>query len=279
MSDLFGDGPAPAPAHSATVTHAPAPAGGASLLDDLMGGFGAPAPAAAPAAANLPVICTAQQGKGMEIKGHLVRRNGESVYDLVISNQSAQPLSGFAIQFNKNLFSILPGTVPAITVNPGQSVPTSFAVKFGDASQAQAAGPNASQLQIALKNNVGVHYFSDNITLHSVFVESVPVEQGPFLQEWKSLESVETVTFPKGVSGDHVDDKAQRLRAANVFQVARRRNEQGFEELYTVSRCGNGSSVLCMLVFAPGKGCRCSARSSVAGLGALMTAALEAILA
>ena len=115
MSDLFGDGPAPAPAHSATVTHAPAPAGGASLLDDLMGGFGAPAPAAAPAAANLPVICTAQQGKGMEIKGHLVRRNGESVYDLVISNQSGQPLSGFAIQFNKNLFSILPGTVPAIT--------------------------------------------------------------------------------------------------------------------------------------------------------------------
>ena len=45
------------------------------------------------------------------------------------------------------------------------------------------------------------------------------VVQGPFLQEWKSLESVETVTFPKGVSGDHVDDKAQRLRAANVFQV------------------------------------------------------------
>jgi hypothetical protein len=43
--------------------------------------------------------------------------------------------------------------------------------------QAQAAGPNASQLQIALKNNVGVNYFSDNITLHSVFVESVPVEQ------------------------------------------------------------------------------------------------------
>jgi len=166
MGDLFGDSPAPAPAPSATVSHAPAPSGG-SLLDDLMGGmsFGAPAAAPAPAAANLPVICTAQQGKGMEVKGHLVRRNGESVYDLVISNQSAQPLSGFAVQFNKNLFSIQPGTMSAITgtsppppcpsalalvlrrcltsccpppppVNPGQSVPTSFAVKFGDASQA-----------------------------------------------------------------------------------------------------------------------------------------------
>jgi hypothetical protein len=34
-----------------------------------------------------------------------------------------------------------------------------------------------------------------------------------------------------------------------------------------------------MLVFAPGKGCRCSARSSVAGLAALVMPALETILA
>jgi hypothetical protein len=125
--------------------------------------------------------------------------------------------------------------------------------------------------------------------------------QGPFLQEWKSLESVETALVLKGVSGDHVDEKTQRLRAANVFQVltpfrraplfvtspcspsayqvARRRNDQGYEEVYTTSRCGNGAHVLCMLVFAPGKGCKCSARSSVAGLAALMMPALEAILA
>jgi hypothetical protein len=49
--------------------------------------------------------------------------------------------------------------------------------------------------------------------------------------------------------------------------------------VYTTSRCGNGAHVLCMLVFAPGKGCKCSARSSVAGLAALMMPALEAILA
>ena len=112
---------------------------------------------------------------------------------------------------------------------------------------------------------------------------------------------METALVLKGVSGDHVDEKTQRLRAANVFQVltpfrraplfvtspcspsayqvARRRNDQGYEEVYTTSRCGNGAHVLCMLVFAPGKGCKCSARSSVAGLAALMMPALEAILA
>jgi hypothetical protein len=61
-------------------------------------------------------------------------------------------------------------------------------------------------------------------------------------------------------------------------QVARRRNEMGNEALYTSSRCGNGASVLCMLLFAPSKGCRCSARSSVAGLCALVMPSLQAIL-
>jgi AP-1 complex subunit beta-1 len=136
MSDLFGDSPAPAPAASATVHHAPAPA--ASLLDDLMGGFGAPAPAPAPQASNLPVICTAQQGKGMEIKGHLVRRNGETVYDFVISNQTQQPLSGFAIQFNKNLFSVMPGTIPAIT---GSFIDATRALSFARVSLASSFSP------------------------------------------------------------------------------------------------------------------------------------------
>ena len=43
--------------------------------------------------------------------------------------------------------------------------------------------------------------------------------QSAFLQEWKSLESVETAQVLKGVTGDNVDEKAQRLRASNIFQV------------------------------------------------------------
>jgi hypothetical protein len=43
--------------------------------------------------------------------------------------------------------------------------------------QAQAPGPAAAQLQIALKNNVGVNYFSDTVLLHAVFTENAPVDQ------------------------------------------------------------------------------------------------------
>jgi hypothetical protein len=74
------------------------------------------------ATCDLPVVCTAQQGKGMEVRGLLARRGGETVYDMVITNQTQQPLSDFAIQFNKNLFSIMPGTFPSIS-GPHPSVP------------------------------------------------------------------------------------------------------------------------------------------------------------
>jgi hypothetical protein len=70
---------------------------------------------AATAFSNLRVICTAQQGNGMEVKGRLLRRNGETMYEMAISNQTQQPLSGFAIQFIENMFSLVPGTMPDIT--------------------------------------------------------------------------------------------------------------------------------------------------------------------
>jgi hypothetical protein len=192
--------------------------------------------------------------------------------------------------------------------------------------QAQAAGPQPSQLQIALKNNVGVNYFSDNVLLHSVFTESVSVEQVPTVASivnlrlvscnvvlilfrcrapsfrsgsrsnlwrlrWFSRASAATTsTRRRSVSAPPTSFRCKTpFRTAPLFltsacspsacQVARRRNDQGYEEVYTTSRCGNGAHVLCMLVFAPGKGCKCSARSSVAGLAALMMPALEAILA
>jgi hypothetical protein len=126
---------------------------GASLLDDLLSGFGAPlSTSAAPTTLHPPVIYSTRD---VEVRGHLVRLNRESVYQMVITNHMMrQSLSGFAVKFNKNLFSIASGSMPSITglshfsrnyvfphittlaVNPGESVPVSFVVQFGDISQA-----------------------------------------------------------------------------------------------------------------------------------------------
>ena len=46
----------------------------------------------------------AAHGKGMEIKGVVVRRGGALFADMTFGNRALAPMSDFAIQFNKNRF-------------------------------------------------------------------------------------------------------------------------------------------------------------------------------
>jgi len=46
----------------------------------------------------------AAKGKGLEISGTFSRKNGQVLMELTLTNRALQPMSGFAIQFNKNRF-------------------------------------------------------------------------------------------------------------------------------------------------------------------------------
>ena len=51
---------------------------------------------------HLQVWLPAQRGKGMEISGTFVRRDGQIYADLTFSNRALQPIENFTIQFNKS---------------------------------------------------------------------------------------------------------------------------------------------------------------------------------
>ena len=46
----------------------------------------------------------AAKGKGLEISGTFSRKNGQVLMELTLTNRALQPMSGFAIQFNKNRY-------------------------------------------------------------------------------------------------------------------------------------------------------------------------------
>jgi len=124
-----------------------------------------------------------------------------------------------------------------------------------------------------------VRCFDDPDVIH-VTGKVDPVSDIEVIEIELMLADIQTLenALPKAEKLARGGDKEAKLRAANVFKVARRKNEQGHEEVYTSSKMANGSLVLAQLMFAPGKGCRCNCRSSVPGLGSLMSAAIEAIL-
>jgi hypothetical protein len=83
-----------------------APPGMADLF-----GSPAPAPAATPSA---KVVMDAQRGEGMQVRSAFVSQGGRVYQQITIENRSPAPLSGFAIQYNKNSFGLNPETPGAL---------------------------------------------------------------------------------------------------------------------------------------------------------------------
>ena len=76
---------------------------------------------------------------------------------LKITNNSQSPMSDFAIQFNVNSFGLLPGLLTVPEISAGNSFTTTIPLVKG--GQIQEMDPQ-NLLQVAIKNNVGVYYFS-----------------------------------------------------------------------------------------------------------------------
>eukprot|EP00105_Crassostrea_gigas_P033306 XP_011456638.1 PREDICTED: AP-2 complex subunit beta-like [Crassostrea gigas] len=52
----------------------------------------------------------ASKGKGLEVTGTFSRKQGNVIMELTFANKAMQPMTGFAIQFNKNSFGLMPAS-------------------------------------------------------------------------------------------------------------------------------------------------------------------------
>ena len=108
------------------------------------------------------VTLDATKGEGMQIRSAFVKEGGQLKMQITIENNTMQPLSGFAIQFNKNSFGLVPESPAAMgaclpqQIMPGSSGSGSFnLLNNGPLSDSQGA------VQMAIKTNVKVSYFQD----------------------------------------------------------------------------------------------------------------------
>lgn len=219
-------------------------------MEDLFGG----GPAAPPAEDK--VVLSADKAEGMQVRNTFVLQGGKAYQKITIENQSMAPLSGFAIQYNKNSFGATPespmglGQVMPPQLAPGQShtglVPLTF-----------AGGPTNSKglIQMAIKNNVKVFYFQDAFGLENFLVPDGRLERGVFLEQWKGIPNEVRVEVP-GLSPaqENVDALCPKLEAALVFFIARRKLPDGADLVYFSVKTQNGVSMLTEIGFRPGTG-------------------------
>ncbi|RLV97759.1 hypothetical protein DV515_00011460 [Chloebia gouldiae] len=216
---MGGSGGSFTPAPSTTApTNVGAPLGsGLGDLFDLTGGVGTLSGSyVAPKTVWLP----AMKAKGLEISGTFSRQVGSISMDLVLTNKALQVMSDFAIQFNRNSFGLAPAAPLQVhaPLAPNQSVEISLPLNtVGSVMKMEPL----NNLQVAVKNNIDVFYFSTLYPLHILFVED-----------------------------GKMDAVSSKLQGSNIFTIAKR-NVEGQDMLYQSLKLTNGIWVLAELRIQP----------------------------
>lgn len=176
---------------AAGVAGSPTGAGGSlGLLSDVFGGVPGASVSAASGSGYMPpyeLLLPSTKGKGLELSATFVRRGGQPSMELKLENKAMSAMGGFAIQFNKNSFSLAPAqplAVPGGSLAPRQCV--SVSLPLNTSGVAQRMEP-LTLLQIAIKNNVDVFYMAAQLPLHVLFGEDGEMDKRVFLQTWKDI--------------------------------------------------------------------------------------------
>ncbi|XP_042300530.1 AP-1 complex subunit beta-1-like [Sceloporus undulatus] len=165
--------------------------GGLGDLFDLAGSVGGLSGSyVAPKTVWLPAV----KAKGLEISGTFSRQAGTLSMDLLLSNKALQVMSDFAIQFNRNSFGLAPAAPLQIhaPLAPNQSVEISL--PLNTVGSVMKMDP-LNNLQVAVKNNIDVFYFSTLYPLHILFVEDGKMERQMFLATWKDIPNENEAQF------------------------------------------------------------------------------------
>ncbi|ODM90038.1 AP-2 complex subunit beta [Orchesella cincta] len=179
-----------------------------------------PAPYSSPKALWLP----AAKGKGLEIYGTFVRKNQEIYMEMTLTNQSTDALSDFAIQFNKNSF----GVIPALPLQVPSPLPPNgsceVSLLLSTTGSIQKTNP-LNNLQVAIKNSVGVLYFTCLIPMHVFFTGDGQMDRRVFLSTWKELPAQHEVQYTLENMALNPDIVVQKMKQNNVFTIARQHVE------------------------------------------------------
>lgn len=266
--------PAPPPAAAAAVPSAAAMdifSGGLdSFLGDGLAGAGA-APLTQPVTTNTTGLlgdifgigtaspfCTppkqawlpAARGKGLEIMGTFTRRSGQIFMEMTFSNKAMQAMTAFAVQFNKNSFGLTPSQPLQVQMPLQPNFPADVSLQLGTNGPVQKMDP-LTNLQVAIKNNVDVFYFSCLVPMHVLSTEDGLMDKRVFLATWKDIPAQNEVQYTLDNVALTADQVSQKLQNNNIFTIAKR-NVDGQDMLYQSMKLTNGIWVLAELKIQPG---------------------------
>ncbi|KAG7240143.1 hypothetical protein INR49_027544 [Caranx melampygus] len=172
----------------------------------------------------------AVKAKGLEISGTFSRRQGHMYMDMTFTNKALQHM----------------------TTSPSSSTRT----EYRDLLPLNTIGPvmkmdPLNNLQVAVKNNIDVFYFSVLIPLNIFFVEDGKMERQVFLATWKDIPNENELQYQIKECHLNADTVSGKLQNNNIYTIAKR-NVEGQDMLYQSLKLTNGIWILAELRIQPG---------------------------
>uniref|UniRef100_A0A8C8A030 Adaptor related protein complex 1 subunit beta 1 n=1 Tax=Oryzias sinensis TaxID=183150 RepID=A0A8C8A030_9TELE len=185
----------------------------------------------------------AMKAKGLEISGTFARRAGVIQMEMTLTNKAMSVMTDFAIQFNRNSFGLSPaGPLQVLTpLSPNQSI--EVALPLNTSGPVMKMDP-LNNLQVAVKNNIDVFYFSCQYPISMLFVEDGKMERQIFLATWKDIPNENESQFQ--IKDCHLNAVSNKLQGSNIFTIAKR-TVDGQDMLYLSVKLTNGIWVLAEL--------------------------------
>nr|XP_061801080.1 AP-2 complex subunit beta isoform X3 [Nerophis lumbriciformis] len=213
----------------------------------------APSPTPAPPAVSssgLNDLFELSTGMAITSGGYVAPKAGHMYMDMTFTNKALQHMTDFAIQFNKNSFGMIPTSpLPMHTpLMPSQAIDVSLPINtIGPVMKMDPL----NNLQVAVKNNIDVFYYSVLIPLNIFFVEDGKMERQVFLATWKDIPNENELQYQIKECHLNADTVSGKLQNNNIYTIAKR-NVEGQDMLYQSLKLTNGIWILAELRIQPG---------------------------
>jgi len=183
----------------------------------------------------------AENANGLQVNGKFFV-NGENIeLRLQITNHSGKVISGFLVKFKKNLFNLEPATpnLSIQSISPGQTVLSPLPCTYGKL----AAGLAMSPIDVALKTNDLVVYFSVELPLPLLLSPDGRQDKTAYISGWQSIQKESYFEIVNVNVGSSISDIQAKLEANRIFYITHR-NIKDKDYVYLSAKTIDGSIFL-----------------------------------
>jgi len=187
-----------------------------------------------------------QEPNGLQINGSFgIQVSGEiyiPVLNLMIANQTDQPINDFQIKFNKNIYEIGPEDInPELSIPPGAFVNLALNCAIGLVPTNEN---HTESIQVALKSSIGVCVFESCLPLSLVLVPEGNLSRTDYIDIWHAIRNEVTENIGWSMYRD-TQSITSVLERYNIF-VVDDKDEDGSPCLLLAAKIGVDDTILLM---------------------------------